>query len=181
MTFCQRERRERCSRCRLRGIPGMWMCAERNSSSCWRRRGRRELKRPRKEERKKKTREAIMELHESWMIRHRFWVSVQFLIIISDISVRSRVAQWKRAGPITQRSVDRNYALLCNANLIYILEWDAGCCCFLYDSSKFSILKIGRCSVNNDNVPRTCTTWYRTRATQHKYAGHRVTFQRAGR
>ena len=25
---------------------------------------------------------------------------------------RSRVAQWKRAGPITQRSVDRNYALL---------------------------------------------------------------------
>jgi hypothetical protein len=24
----------------------------------------------------------------------------------------SRVAQWKRAGPITQRSVDRNYALL---------------------------------------------------------------------
>ena len=26
----------------------------------------------------------------------------------------SRVAQWKRAGPITQRSVDRNYALLVN-------------------------------------------------------------------
>ncbi len=25
---------------------------------------------------------------------------------------KSRVAQWKRAGPITQRSVDRNYALL---------------------------------------------------------------------
>ena len=25
----------------------------------------------------------------------------------------SRVAQWKRAGPITQRSVDRNYPLLC--------------------------------------------------------------------
>ncbi|GBN16671.1 hypothetical protein AVEN_261915-1 [Araneus ventricosus] len=24
----------------------------------------------------------------------------------------SRVAQWKRAGPITQRSVDRNHALL---------------------------------------------------------------------
>ena len=24
---------------------------------------------------------------------------------------RSRVAQWKRAGPITQRSVDRNHAL----------------------------------------------------------------------
>ena len=28
------------------------------------------------------------------------------------IVVCSRVAQWKRAGPITQRSVDRNYALL---------------------------------------------------------------------
>ena len=27
-------------------------------------------------------------------------------------STDSRVAQWKRAGPITQRSVDRNYALL---------------------------------------------------------------------
>ena len=26
--------------------------------------------------------------------------------------INSRVAQWKRAGPITQRSVDRNYALL---------------------------------------------------------------------
>ena len=29
-------------------------------------------------------------------------------------SSNSRVAQWKRAGPITQRSVDRNYALLRN-------------------------------------------------------------------
>ena len=26
-------------------------------------------------------------------------------------TINSRVAQWKRAGPITQRSVDRNYAL----------------------------------------------------------------------
>ena len=34
-------------------------------------------------------------------------------ILISILYViRSRVAQWKRAGPITQRSVDRNYALL---------------------------------------------------------------------
>ena len=30
----------------------------------------------------------------------------------STINTDSRVAQWKRAGPITQRSVDRNYALL---------------------------------------------------------------------
>ena len=28
------------------------------------------------------------------------------------IGRNSRVAQWKRAGPITQRSVDRNHALL---------------------------------------------------------------------
>ena len=28
------------------------------------------------------------------------------------LGFRSRVAQWKRAGPITQRSVDRNHALL---------------------------------------------------------------------
>ena len=29
----------------------------------------------------------------------------------------SRVAQWKRAGPITQRSVDQNHALLTFANV----------------------------------------------------------------
>ena len=29
-----------------------------------------------------------------------------------QLDTESRVAQWKRAGPITQRSVDRNYALL---------------------------------------------------------------------
>ena len=29
-----------------------------------------------------------------------------------NLVMDSRVAQWKRAGPITQRSVDRNYALL---------------------------------------------------------------------
>ena len=29
-----------------------------------------------------------------------------------NLDMDSRVAQWKRAGPITQRSVDRNYALL---------------------------------------------------------------------
>ena len=38
-----------------------------------------------------------------------FLVQVAYLMLkITD----SRVAQWKRAGPITQRSVDRNYALL---------------------------------------------------------------------
>ena len=34
------------------------------------------------------------------------------LAIIALQQTASRVAQWKRAGPITQRSVDRNYALL---------------------------------------------------------------------
>ena len=36
----------------------------------------------------------------------------------STLIIYSRVAQWKRAGPITQRSVDRNYALL---NLLFSL------------------------------------------------------------
>ena len=31
---------------------------------------------------------------------------------LSSIAVCSRLAQWKRAGPITQRSVDRNHGLL---------------------------------------------------------------------
>ena len=33
------------------------------------------------------------------------------LAIVGDLDV-SRVAQWKRAGPITQRSMDRNHPLL---------------------------------------------------------------------
>ena len=32
--------------------------------------------------------------------------------MISSYGIDSRVAQWKRAGPITQRSVERNHALL---------------------------------------------------------------------
>ena len=35
-----------------------------------------------------------------------------YIAIISSIILASRVAQWKRAGPITQRSVDRNHSLL---------------------------------------------------------------------
>ena len=35
------------------------------------------------------------------------------------------MAQWKRAGPITQRSVDRNYALL-KIFLVYILACEDG-------------------------------------------------------
>ena len=43
------------------------------------------------------------------------WGALQVRIsIVTSTSVNrsSRVAQWKRAGPITQRSVDRNYPLL---------------------------------------------------------------------
>ena len=47
----------------------------------------------------------------------------------------SRVAQWKRAGPITQRSVDRNYALLVDffhlVNLDWICQSGALHCCLL--------------------------------------------------
>ena len=35
----------------------------------------------------------------------------------------SRVAQWKRAGPITQRSVDRNYALLTFFVASGVIHW----------------------------------------------------------
>ncbi len=36
----------------------------------------------------------------------------------------SRVAQWKRAGPITQRSVDRNHALLTIFFSDFLINWD---------------------------------------------------------
>ena len=44
------------------------------------------------------------------------WAGVRISLLTNTFCINdSRVAQWKRAGPITQRSVDRNYALLkCN-------------------------------------------------------------------
>ena len=42
--------------------------------------------------------------------RRRRWVGSWRLV--GRMFRNSRVAQWKRAGPITQRSVDRNHALL---------------------------------------------------------------------
>ena len=44
------------------------------------------------------------------MISHHFGDKI--ILVISVSLHKSRVAQWKRAGPITQRSVDRNHALL---------------------------------------------------------------------
>ena len=41
------------------------------------------------------------------------------------LSISSRVAQWKRTGPITQRSEDQNLALLTNllfAKMAFLLE-----------------------------------------------------------
>lgn len=41
------------------------------------------------------------------------WAGVRISLLTKPFcTMDSRVAQWKRAGPITQRSVDRNYALL---------------------------------------------------------------------
>lgn len=41
------------------------------------------------------------------------WAGVRISLLTKLFFYKgSRVAQWKRAGPITQRSVDRNYALL---------------------------------------------------------------------
>ena len=41
-------------------------------------------------------------------------VNVKLNVVVAATLKRrgSRVAQWKRAGPITQRSVDRNHVLL---------------------------------------------------------------------
>ena len=59
-----------------------------------------------------------------------FWV-----MLFSESLQESRVAQWKRAGPITQRSVDRNYALLVDFfNFVHsdwICQSGALCCCLL--------------------------------------------------
>ena len=43
------------------------------------------------------------------VIRHKIVASAPSM---SHLEHGSRVAQWKRAGPITHRSVDRNHALL---------------------------------------------------------------------
>ena len=55
----------------------------------------------------------------------------------------SRVAQWKRAGPITQRSVDRNYALLSFflKQKLFIYVWLENIFA-TYFNPKFSINKV---------------------------------------
>ena len=47
-----------------------------------------------------------------WFISVTSWPIQMTLHSYQYSDTDSRVAQWKRAGPITQRSVDRNYALL---------------------------------------------------------------------
>ena len=48
------------------------------------------------------------------------WARVRIPLLTKLLCLNhSRVAQWKRAGPITQRSVDRNYALLRKIFLLF--------------------------------------------------------------
>ena len=61
--------------------------------------------------------------------------NVTFLAIHS---MKSRVAQWKRAGPITQRSEDQNLALLNSFLLRSLLERRVWMREFLYPSVLFS-------------------------------------------
>ena len=52
-----------------------------------------------------------------------FWCVPLKLKNMTENSIVSRVAQWKRAGPITQRSEDQNLALLGKIYfLLYILK-----------------------------------------------------------
>ena len=48
----------------------------------------------------------------SFVISHPKMAFCDPIFTTITTSITSRVAQWKRAGPITQRSVDRNHALL---------------------------------------------------------------------
>ena len=49
-----------------------------------------------------------------WFVSYWYSKKKKYIIFLNSFTQHknSRVAQWKRAGPITQRSVDRNYALL---------------------------------------------------------------------
>lgn len=49
---------------------------------------------------------------------HRYWKTIAWGYHLS-----SRVAQWKRAGPITQRSVDRNHALLPFSSVLFVSSY----------------------------------------------------------
>ncbi len=63
---------------------------------------------------------ALMNMLAGGEISFEYYCIIKSLIFVGKLirdrmnhkSKRSRVAQWKRAGPITQRSVDRNHALL---------------------------------------------------------------------
>ena len=72
--------------------------------------------------------------------------SLKSLIVFFDIAFIfpfrqvSRVAQWKRAGPITQRSVDRNHSLL---SLLYF--------CIGFFSFTIFFISISNAKVSNNN------------------------------
>ena len=62
------------------------------------------------------SREIICKLQLSSFFDKCVWLYWDFTLYwrvkANNLGLNSRVAQWKRAGPITQRSVDRNHALL---------------------------------------------------------------------
>ena len=60
------------------------------------------------------------------------------------------MAQWKRAGPITQRSVDRNYALLLIFDYVHCqyIDNEFKDCCYIYNLcigqlSRFVFILVG--------------------------------------
>ena len=68
------------------------------------------------------SREMICKLHVSSFVQIYMIILILYIILeggnLINYGLYSRVAQWKRAGPITQRSVDWNHALL---NLFHFL------------------------------------------------------------
>ena len=67
-----------------------------------------------------------------------FWQHDIFSFL-NKVVHESRVAQWKRAGPITQRSVDRNYALL---NAFFQITVEMHLNTGFYTIQEFILLKI---------------------------------------
>ena len=84
--------------------------------------------------------------------------SIDFNVYIWLVS--SRVAQWKRAGPITQRSVDRNHALLRSNRLVPELErlcrlWHNAYECIPYGKTPTLVLFLA------DATEKKYGRWYR--------------------
>ena len=55
------------------------------------------------------------------LLRIELYVLVHCTVIMVVAEQVSRVAQWERAGPITQRSMDRNHPLLVFCTFFYTI------------------------------------------------------------